>query len=65
MCTRAETWQDIHDPTFSDPVGPEGLVAAEIGPALRLAPATAAIKVDRAVRIVTRLPATLGAVPAR
>ena len=61
MCTRAETWQDIHDPGFTDPVGPDDLVAAEIGPALRLAPRTAAIRVRRAVQIVTRLPHTLAA----
>ena len=61
MCTRAETWQDIHDPTFTDPVGPDDLVAAEIGPALHLAPRTAAIRVRRAVQIVTRLPQTLAA----
>ena len=61
MATRAETWQHNHDPGYADPVGPDDLVAAEIGPALRLAPRTAAIRVRRAVEIATRLPHTLAA----
>ena len=61
MCHSAESWQDIHDPERSDRLGPEDLVAAEIAPALHLAPVTAAIRVDRAVQVVTRLPQSLRA----
>ena len=40
---------------------PDDLVAAEIAPALHLAPVTAAIRVNTALEVSTRLPATLAA----
>ena len=61
LCTRAETWQQLHDDTGQTRIGPADLVAAEIAPALHLAPVTAAIKVNRAADIAERLPATLAA----
>ena len=61
LCRRAQSWQDAHDPRQEAQVGPADLVAAEIGPALRLTPATAATHVHRAVTISTRLPGTLAA----
>lgn len=59
LADRAEAWVD---PRSIDPDGGpsrETLVAAELAPALHLSPVTAAIRVDRAVRIRDRLPATL------
>jgi hypothetical protein len=61
LCEQAETWQNAHDPHQEARVGPEDLVAAEIGPALHLTPRTAAIHVGRAADIVTRLPRTMAA----
>src|SRR5688500_3124474 len=42
LCKWAEAWQHRHDRQMVDGVGPEDLVAAEIAPALQLAPVTAA-----------------------
>jgi len=61
MSERAETWLDLHDPDCRSRLGPDSLVAAEIAPALRLAPVTAAHRVARAVAVATRLPGTLAA----
>ena len=61
LCARAETWQRLHDDSGQTEVGPADLVAAEIAPALHLAPVTAAIRVNRATDIADRLPATLAA----
>jgi len=58
MCDWAETWQDTHDPHRRSQLGPGDLVAAELAPALHLSPVTAAIKVERACRIVHDLPDT-------
>jgi hypothetical protein len=61
LCERADTWQTVHAPDWKGEVSPADLVGAEIGPALHLAQGTAAIQVNRAVEIVTRLPHTLAA----
>ena len=61
LCKWAEQWQQIHDPTMRDELGPDDLVAAEIAPALHLAPVTAAIRVHTALDLHTRLAATLAA----
>ena len=61
LCKWAEAWQQQHDPGFEDELGPDQLVAAEIAPALHLAPVTAAIWVRTAHELATRLPATLAA----
>ena len=61
LCKWAEQWQHIHDPKLLDELGADDLVAAEIAPALHLAPVTAAIRIRTAVEISTRLPATLAA----
>lgn len=61
LCKWAEQWQHIHDPKLLDGLGADDLVAAEIAPALHLAPVTAAIRIRTAVEISTRLPDTLAA----
>ncbi|MDQ3114684.1 MAG: 13E12 repeat family protein, partial [Actinomycetota bacterium] len=61
LCKWAEQWQHIHDPKLLDELGADDLVAAEIAPALHLAPVTAAIRIRTAVDLVSRLPDTLAA----
>ena len=61
LCTRAEGWVDHTGWIDPHEPGPEDLAAAELAPALHLTPVTAAMKVERAQRIVHQLPETLAA----
>ena len=61
LSDRAEGWVDDEGRKFDERLSAETLAAAELAPALHLAPVTAGIRVDRAVRLRDRLPATLRA----
>ena len=60
LSDRADGWIDQRDMRMSDRLGADSLAAAELAPALHLAPVTAGMRVERALRMRDQLPATLG-----
>lgn len=61
LADRADGWFDPRDPVVDGRLSGAVVAAAELAPALKLAPVTAALRVDRACRLRDRLPLTLAA----